>query len=120
MSLRSIAASLLSEGHNVVAIERACVAGYMKAKNVSAPRKSYLNAYLADVDEGLARKCHDAFTPIANTIDLEFLIELFELLMAGDARKKNGVAYTPLSVKKLFGFSKKTQMKFRRLCLTGL
>ena len=101
MSLRNIAASLLAEGRDVIATERACVAGYMKAKNILTPRRSYLRTYLADVDEALARKCHNAFRRIADSIDLESLIELFELLMAGEARKKNGVAYTPLSVKKM-------------------
>ena len=101
MSLKSIASSLLSEGRGVIATERACVAGYLAVKRVSIPRKSYLKAYLAGVDEELTRKCHDAFKPLASEIDLETLIELFELLMAGDARKKNGVAYTPLPVKKM-------------------
>ena len=97
MSLKSIASSLLSEGRGVIATERACVAGYLAVKSIHLPRKSYLKTYLTDVDEKLARKCHDAFKPLASEIDLETLIELFELLMAGDARKKNGVAYTPLS-----------------------
>ena len=78
VSLKSIASSLLSEGRGVIATERACVAGYLAVKSVHLPRKSYLKT-------------------LASEIDLETLIELFELLMAGDARKKNGVAYTPLS-----------------------
>ena len=77
MSLRNIAASLLAEGRDVIATERACVAGYMKAKNILTPRRSYLRTYLADVDEALARKCHNAFRRIADSIDLESLIELF-------------------------------------------
>ena len=101
MTLKGIATTLREECHDEAAIERACVAGYMEAKGISALRKSYLNRYLADVDDRLASKCHEAFEPMAAALNLETLIELFEVLMACDARKKNGVAYTPLSVKRM-------------------
>ena len=101
MTLKSIAASLLSTRRDMAVVERACVAGYMRVKNISLPRKSYLNVYLAHIDVGLVHKCYEMFKSIAGAVSLESLIELFELLVAGDARKKNGVTYTPLTVKKM-------------------
>ena len=101
MTLKRIASLLLSEGRDVVAVERACVAGYMTAKGIAVPHGSYLKHYLAEVDDGLARKCHDEFKPVADQINFETLIELFELLTESGTRKKNGVAYTPLSVKRM-------------------
>ena len=101
VTLKSIAAALREECHDVSSIERACVAGYMEAKGIFASRKSYLNQYLSDIDGSLVDKCREAFRSLSGALDLELLIELFEVLMACDARKKNGVAYTPLSVKRM-------------------
>lgn len=98
---KSVAASLLAECHDVAAVERACVAGYIEAKGVMVPLLSPLRGYLSGVDGSLAAKCRDEIVSLTESPCLETLIELFELLVACDARKKNGVAYTPPSVKRM-------------------
>ncbi len=100
-TLKCAAASLLAECRDVSAVERACVAGYMAANGIKLPRRSFLRRYLSGVEESLTGKCRAALVSITPQPTLETLIELFELLVACEARKKNGVAYTPLSVKKL-------------------
>ena len=101
VSPKYAAASLLDICRDVSAIERACVSGYMAAKGIAIPRRSFLRGFLSGVDGFLAGRCRDILLSITARPTLETLIELFELLVACDARKKNGVAYTPLSVKKM-------------------
>ena len=101
VSAKKTAAALLAGCRDVAAVERACVAGYMEAKGIPLPSRSYLGNYLCGIDGALVGKCRQAILAIAPKPTLDTIVELFELLVACETRKKNGVAYTPLSVKRM-------------------
>lgn len=97
--IRKAVASLLKITKDVFTLERACVAGYLAERSIRIPVKSFLHEYLANVDAEIEAKCRVVLAPLAGALGLEFLIELFELLVSSETRKKNGVAYTPYEVK---------------------
>lgn len=100
-SIKNTIAGLLDICRDVVAIERACVAGYIKTRGLSLTRGTYLKDYLKSVDADLASRCSDILQGFGKALCVETLIEFFELLVACETRKKNGVAYTPLDVKRM-------------------
>ena len=96
--IRKAAVALLRIGDSNV-VERGCVAAYLAERGLSLPPGSFLQGYLSGVADGTVVECRTVLLSLNRRLDLEMLIELFELLVADDARKKNGVAYTPYSVK---------------------
>lgn len=100
-STKSVIEELFGICRDFVAIEKACVAGYIIAKKLSLTRCSYLNKYLESVDSSLVCRCAEILKRYGRSLSFETLIEFFELLVTCETRKKNGIAYTPLSVKKM-------------------
>lgn len=92
---------LFDSCQDVADIERACVAAYLRIKELSLTRRTYLKQYLAGADAGLVSRCERILRGYGENLGIEVLIDLFELLVACETRKKNGVAYTPLAVKKM-------------------
>lgn len=86
---------------DVAAIERACVAAYLRVKKLSLTKRTFLKQYLADTNSGLVSRCERILRGYGKSLGIETLIDLFDLLVACETRKKNGVAYTPLAVKKM-------------------
>lgn len=88
-------------GGDVAATERLCVAAYAAEKKLKITASPFLKRYLKGIDEGSVEKCRNVLNALFPRLDLDCLIELFELLVAGEKRKKNGVAYTPAAVKEM-------------------
>jgi hypothetical protein len=86
---------------NAADVERACIAAYLRIKKLSLTKRTFLKQYLAGTDTGLVSLCERVLRGYGKELCIETLIDLFELLVACETRKKNGVAYTPLAVKKM-------------------
>lgn len=100
LDIKRAAAALLKLDDATV-VERACVAAYLAERGFGVPEKSFLLGYLSGVVDDTVIRCREILRALNRTLNLEILIELFELLVSDDARKKNGVAYTPYAVKVL-------------------
>ena len=96
-----VVSELLSLGRSVTVVERACVAAYMVEKGLRTNIGSFLANYIKGIDADVLKKCSDVLNASYATLDIEALIELFELLVTDNERKRNGVAYTPLAVKEM-------------------
>ena len=99
--IRKAVAALRKIEGDVLAVERACVAGYLAERAIRIPARSFLRAYLAGVDPAVVDRCRGVLASLDGSLGLEVLVELFELLVSDEKRKKNGVAYTPYEVKAL-------------------
>ena len=99
--MKKVIGELFDACQDVAAIERACVGAYLRIKELSLTRRTYLKQYLAGADAGLVSRCERILRGYGENLGIEVLIDLFELLVACETRKKNGVAYTPLAVKKM-------------------
>lgn len=97
--MRKAASALLKTNGDRRIVERACLAGYLAEKGLAIPAGSILKGYLAHVPEDAVAGCRAVLRSFGDALDIERLIEVFELFVSGEDRKKNGVAYTPYAVK---------------------
>lgn len=101
MDIKRVATELLKLEQDVSRAARLCVAGYLSMKRISVPRGSRVERVVSDIGAAEVAQTAEFLRSFTRNPVIEDIVGIFELLVPNDERKKNGVAYTPLPVKKM-------------------
>ncbi len=80
-------------------LEKSLVYLYLNETNLPYSSSKFLSTYLSGITEEATRELKEFIQKNEITLDLELLVETFEVLLPGEEKKENGMVYTPAEIK---------------------
>lgn len=77
-------------------IDKALIKIYSEQNNIDISSSVFLVNYLNDIESGTYERINEEISKYCVRLDINNLIEIFELVISADEKRENGMVYTPI------------------------
>ncbi|WP_052447558.1 Eco57I restriction-modification methylase domain-containing protein [Clostridium polynesiense] len=103
MDLRNLVKNLTKktkvDKNNIEELEKAIVNKYLDINNINVKKSTFLEDYCGNLDSLIYTKVSKVVESFGNNLNIENLVNIFELLIPEEEKKQNGMVFTPPKVK---------------------